>query len=330
MSQAILGTISHKNVGWFKQNKIQLMSGLFLLAMTLSISLPVAVAAQPQGRRRHTNRNRQVTRAEVQQTIQSLPEVMDDSRQTNLQGDADSAVTSIKDGNTVDVPKNAKEGVTFGAENGPKVDIELPNADKAGEGTQVAPGVVAYESDNGAANAVQADKNGGVRMMTIIDNPDAPTDYDYKVTIPNGGSVQLAVNGGAVILDANDQLLSIVDTPWAKDATGKLVETWFTTDGQTLTQHVKHNVPGVAYPVTADPWISWAWHGATIYLSRNETIAIGVGTGIAAGYFAWARIPGAVAQTISWGAAWAGSHGYCLAVYINWWTRQPTLWLHRC
>ncbi len=45
--------------------------------------------------------------------------------------------------------------------------------------------------------------------------------------------------------------------PWAKDAEGKELKTWFTTDGLTLTQHVEHNVKGVVYPVTADPW----WQG---------------------------------------------------------------------
>jgi hypothetical protein len=253
MSQTHLGTVVNKNTGWLKQNKVRAMSGLLLLAMVFSVCMPVVAAAQPQGRRRHTNRDQRVSGSEVRQTLQQVPGVLESSDQTAVQADGDSAATASVNGTVVDVPKDAKQGVTFGAEAGPKLDIELPNAAQAAEGTQVAPGTVAYEANNGSTNAVQATEDGGVRMLTIIDNPNAPTVYDYKVSVPGGGAIQLTGQGGAVVLDTQGQVVSVVDAPWAKDAEGKAVQTWFTTDGQTLTQHVQHNVPGVVYPVVADP-----------------------------------------------------------------------------
>lgn len=330
MSQAIWGTALHKN-GWIKQNKLRIMSGLFLLAMVFSISLPVVTAAQPGGRRHRTNRDRRVSQGEVQQTLQNVPGVLESSDQTVAGSDADSAATVTTNGTTVDVPKDAKEGVTFGAESGPKLDIQLPNAAEASEGTQVAAGTVAYEANNGSANAVQATEDGGVRMLTIIDNPNAPTAYDYKVTVPNGGSVQITPDGGAVVLDAHQQLVATVATPWAKDAVGKAVQTWFTTDGQALTQHVQHDVAGVVYPVTADPSFSWGWTGYTINFNRDETYYIAVGGIGALGHYV-----GGYAGAIigSGGGAWVADQARKLGLCMSVWKSHLYYWfvsyIRRC
>jgi len=186
MSQAILGTIVHKNLNWLQQNKVRIAAVCMLLTLILTLVAPVAVSAGPQHRSR-TNRNRQVTKTEVKESLAGTPGALETSDQVSTSQDSDSAARANVNGTVVDVPKDAKQGVTFGAENGPKLDIELPHADQASEGDQVAPGVVAYEANNGSSNAVQATEDGGVRMLTIIDNPDAPTEYGYKVSIPVGG-----------------------------------------------------------------------------------------------------------------------------------------------
>lgn len=64
--------------------------------------------------------------------------------------------------------------------------------------------------------------------------------------------------------DAQNQPLVAVAAPWAKDANGKDVRTYFTTNGKKLTQHVAHKAQGVAYPVVADPFWIPAWAVAQI------------------------------------------------------------------
>ncbi|HEU5187247.1 MAG TPA: hypothetical protein VFT87_01965, partial [Candidatus Saccharimonadales bacterium] len=201
-----------------------------------------------------TNNDNTVTSTETKEALQDVHGILGSSDQIVAKTDADSAVVANVAGSTVDIPKDPEQGVTFGAEAGTKIEIDLPSAENAGTAKTVANGVVAYDSGNGSANAVQATEDGGVRMLTVIDNPNAPTTYDYKVTVPNGGKIELTEDGGAIVLDRNDQPISTINTPWAKDANEMPIKTWFTTDGQTLTQHVQHNVPGVVYPVTADPW----------------------------------------------------------------------------
>ncbi|HSX31991.1 MAG TPA: hypothetical protein VLF43_01920 [Candidatus Saccharimonadales bacterium] len=227
--------------------------------MAVVIAAPVATMAA-ENRGPQTDNSINVSTNEVRQALAYTPGVLDASGQSSTSGDADSAIVAATAGATIDVPKDASEGVTIADANGTALDIQLPNADQAGNAKQVAPGVVAYDGTNGSANAVQTDENGGVRMLTIIDNPNAPTSYDYKVTVPTGGRIELTPQGGAVVLTNDGRIITMVNTPWAKDAKGKQIRTWFTTDGATLTQHVQHNVRGVVYPVTADPWwnpLSW-------------------------------------------------------------------------
>lgn len=245
-----------------KINKTHFMRSMVvatLSALTLSVVSPVVVLASSGEDVAVTNHNNDVTAGETKQALQSVPGILGSSDQVATSTDGDSAIVATTAGSVVDVPKDLEQGVTFGATSGPKLEIELPNADQAGAAKQVAPGVVAYDSGNGSANAVQATEDGGVRMLTVIDNSNAPTTYDYKVTVPNGGRIELIEDGGAIVVDGNGELLSAVSAPWAKDANGAAVTTYFETDGQTLTQHVQHNVPGVVYPVTADPaWLAIA------------------------------------------------------------------------
>jgi len=251
-------TVFHQNIHFLKQNKIRLVALSFVAATLFSVSMPLGSILAD--RKPHpTNHNNIVSNSEVKNALQIVPGVLDASDQIAAKSDADSAATTNINGTTVDIPKDAEQGVTFGT-GSTKLDIQLPNANNAALAKQAAPGVVTYDSGNGSANAVQPTEDGGVRMLTIIDNPNAPTAYEYKVSVPNGGHIELALDGSAIVLGRKDKVVAVVEAPWAKDATGKSVETHFTTDGQTLTQHVQHNVPGVVYPVTADPWWKpWTW-----------------------------------------------------------------------
>lgn len=167
--------------------------------------------------------------------------------------DADSAaVTTTSAGVTLDVPKDADQGVSLKAEGLPEVTVELPNADDAANATRLNDGTVVYASGNGSANAV-VPTEGGVQMVTTIANSDAPTSFPYKVDVPDGGKVELS-DGGALVKDASDNIVLVIPAPWAKDANGTAVPSHFTTDGTTLTQVVEHTNGTFAYPVVADPW----------------------------------------------------------------------------
>ncbi|HSE60977.1 MAG TPA: hypothetical protein VLA88_01625 [Candidatus Saccharimonadales bacterium] len=174
--------------------------------------------------------------------------------------DGDSAAQTA----AVDIPADPTKGIKL-TDGGQTITIGLPNASQGGKGAKNNKGVVAYSGRDGSANAVVPADNGGVQFLTTIESKKAPTKYDYPVTLPRGGKIVLLDGGaGAIVYDAQNQPLVAVAAPWAKDANGKDVKTYFTTNGKKLTQHVAHKAQGVAYPLVADPFWIPAWAVAQI------------------------------------------------------------------
>jgi hypothetical protein len=290
---------------------------------------PVMTMAMPQ---RVANHDRSVTSAEVNQALDAAG-VLDSSAQAKTGSDTNTALIATKAGATVAAAKDAKQGVTLTAKDGPKLMISLPNSLTAGSAQATAPGTVVYPSVTGSANAVQAVEDGSVRMLTIIDNSDAPISYDYKISVPNGGKVQITSDGGAVVLDKTQRVIATVDRPWAKDADGRPVQTWFAANGTTLTQYVKHTSPGVIYPVTADPHYSWGWSGVTLYFSKSETRYISGLTFVTlAAFLGLSGWGGAAVAGVGYTADYAIQHGnYCLAVYRPYaYFVSGSAWVYRC
>jgi len=168
--------------------------------------------------------------------------------------DTDSAAVVKQDGNVFEVPKNPEDGVSLQSDGTPEVSISLPNAEASGDAKRLKDGTVAYPGTDGSAQAV-IPTDGGVQMLTTIADKSAPTRYDYKVEVPEGGKVELLPdNAGAVVLDGDGNPVIVVPAPWAKDANGTAVPTRFETDGTTLTQVVEHTSGSYSYPVVADPF----------------------------------------------------------------------------
>lgn len=191
---------------------------------------------------------------------------------------------------------------------------------------------MAYVGKNGSANAVIPTMY-GVQLLTTIENRKAPTSFAYPVTLPQGGKIGLAVQGGgAAVYDAKGNLSAVISKPWAKDANGQDVPTWFTTDGKVLTQHIPHNERGMHYPVVADPSIRWYWNGAVVTLSRAEMATVAYGGSQA--LIPMLAIPGigwiAIASVLGMSAyaAWAYANHQCAWFWLSW--DRPTWGWYGC
>ena len=223
-----------------------------LLSMALVITTMGTALAAPNGDKGHKGG---VKTEQVHDALRGIDGVLDDSKGSKAKAKGQSMVLENADGISAEVPLDAKKGVKIGVGDN-ALKVKVPNANEAGKGKVVSEGTVAYPSGEQSANAVQLlGKNGeqAVRMLTVIKSSDAATQYPYEVDVPAGGKIEILPNGGAMVLDGADTVIAVVDVPWAKDANGLPLATHFTTDGTTLVQHVEHNVPGVAYPVVADP-----------------------------------------------------------------------------
>ncbi len=88
--------------------------------------------------------------------------------------------------------------------------------------------------------------------------------------------------GIAVLKADQSDLIAMIDTPWAKDGSGKDIETYYEIKGNTIVQIVKHKVKGTVYPVTADPWWQWRSGGGFYKFNKPETHFIGIAGNIVA------------------------------------------------
>ncbi|HEU4913933.1 MAG TPA: hypothetical protein VFT16_00800 [Candidatus Saccharimonadales bacterium] len=276
-------------------------------ALALAMATPISTMAL-ETRAVQTNGNKNVSATEIKNALRGIDGLLQQADQTKTTTDGDSALKAARAGAQIDIPKDISDGVAINSIGVPSLDITLPNADNADDAKKVAAGTVAYAGNNGSANAVQATEDGGVRMLTIIDRSDAPTTYDYGVSVPDNGDIVITKDGGANILGSNSEVIATVATPWAKDALGKTIHTYFSTDGTTLTQHIEHDIPGVVYPVTADP--IWFAVSAAVFWWAVQRCGAGGIIGAVFEYVGGGRSRRAIAA--------AGAAG-CIASFVGGW-----------
>ena len=166
------------------------------------------------------------------------------------------AIDASLESGDVEVPTDPSDQVTLTS---PTIEgtiaVTLPFSDEADDAVAETAGVVSYDNDNGTVTAPVVKSDGGIQITTIIREPDAPTRFDYDVSLPSESSMVLDEDGIVQILDSSGEMQAGFAPAWAKDASGRDVPTHYEVSGDRLAQVVDHDVPGVQYPVVADPFL---------------------------------------------------------------------------
>lgn len=94
---------------------------------------------------------------------------------------------------------------------------------------------------------------GAEQTFDLLNGPESPREYYFPKKVPPGGHMRVNADGSADILDVNGAVVSHEAPPWAYDALGRPVPTWYEVadDGTTLIQHIEPG-PDVLYPIFAD------------------------------------------------------------------------------
>lgn len=208
-------------------------------------------------------------------------------------------------GTQVEIARDPAVGIDFSGPGTPALTIKLPGAGVARDARAVGDTVVFEAAAPSTDIAVQTTDGGGVRQLLTIAAADAPTSYASGIEIPGGGSVRLADDGGAIVVDQAGVAVAQVPAPWAKDASGAAVPTHFTADGATLTQHIDH--AGATYPVVADPWF-WNYMGCITGIG----VPIGAAIVIASYPPSWWHVQKMASGTLATGRV----NG--IVMYANW------------
>ncbi len=162
-------------------------------------------------------------------------------------------LTTDVGGHSVTIPADPANGVTLG-ESGTPITIGLPGAAHADDARLVGDTAVYENAAPSADVAVQALAGGSVRQLITLAGPASPRTFDFPLDLPAGATLRPSGDGGAEVV-RKEEILAVVDAPWARDARGRALPTYYTIVGSTLSQHI--DLDGqTAFPVMADPlWL---------------------------------------------------------------------------
>lgn len=162
------------------------------------------------------------------------------------------------------------------------VQVTLPVSESA-EAT-VNEGLVELSDDDSSSIVPVVMDDGSVAIHSVLKDSSAPTTYAYVLDLPEGATLELSPETGAVTAFSTDGApVLYVAEPWATDANGESVPTHYSVDGHTLTQHVDVS-SATAFPVVADPWL-----GIDLVASLSWTSVSGSGWKLNVNPTAWAR-----------------------------------------
>lgn len=209
-----------------------------------------------------------------------------DSINTDTYSDKDSIAIADGEEIIVDIPRSGNDSVVMDDGEGCVIEMQLP--DEAGDdrGHITDNGTIVYgEEDETVVIGVQPlkeEENGvsfeGVRTLITINDNSASKEYDFVYDLPAGCQLvtcreyfesvfmmddslshdeakKLANEndtGEVFIVDEMNQIISVIEAAWAYDANGDAIETYYKTNGCTLTQVVNFDET-TAFPVIADP-----------------------------------------------------------------------------
>jgi hypothetical protein len=186
-------------------------------------------------------------------TVGGKPDIAVDDTSTGQSDQAENPSTdnsaSDDDPATVDDSStNPSDVADAGTATDPAIDSSTSNSDNSD--------AVSEEDDDTSdstpiSTALPPSVGGGVRLMVIINGADAPSSYEFPLSIPEGGSISSSTDGGYEVLNSDGSVAITVLPPWARDANDNLISSSYTLDGSTLVLHVDFG--SATFPVVADP-----------------------------------------------------------------------------
>jgi hypothetical protein len=169
----------------------------------------------------------------------------------------DSGITITPELDAIDVPRNAELIAP------PKLTVDF--ASKVEH--ESADGIVELATNDGGSSAFMQPTETGFRLVTSTASKDGPDSFDYTLEIPSDS--RLVDRGELIFIKAGEEILGILEQPWAKDSNAVDVPTWYTLSAGVLTQHLDLSAVD-AYPVVADP----AWSYSLTYDTNKSTVAV--------------------------------------------------------
>lgn len=150
----------------------------------------------------------------------------------------------------------------------------------------------------------------GISLMSVIaERPasSAQVELRFDLGIPTNASLELTDKGSVDVVGEQGVTVGAFDAPWALDAAGRSLATWYSLKGTELTQVVILD-DETTFPIVADPHFDPGITSATLYFNRSETLAISYAVAAAGACIAFNQVPQ------PWGAIMAAG---CALVWVH-------------
>ncbi|HCA54303.1 MAG TPA: hypothetical protein DEO95_02290 [Ruminococcaceae bacterium] len=188
---------------------------------------------------------------------------------TNVDKEDDEFKIEGKESDVI-IPENGDGKIVMDGNGGDRFSMSLPKQICSMNGKIAGEGTVVYDNDiSNVAVAVQGvqEKQGdivvdGFRSLMIIENPDAPHEYQFEFNLPDGcklvqdGNYINIVNENNIITDENGEqfyeIIGSINPAWARDSNGDSVNSYYKLNGNIITQVVEFDAYS-AFPIVADP-----------------------------------------------------------------------------
>lgn len=206
-----------------------------------------------------------------------------------------------------EIPTDPAEGIDLESDRGLQLEVSLPFGESAEDGVTVDGGGIAYDNANGSLTVPIAKTDGSVQITTVIESPSAPTSYPYDFAGASELVLTLFDDGSVVLNDAAGAYAGGIAPPWAYDAAGKPVKTWYEVSGSSLVQRVAHDSGSYTYPIVADPWLGINLFGSITVDTYQSQPRVNL-TPSPWGAAQWGSAGGLVVMnTAGWDEAWTRS-----------------------
>lgn len=177
----------------------------------------------------------------------------------------DQLMARFEDGGSVTTGMDPSDGIAFAAVDEEHVTtVSVPGAAALSDGSVSDDGSVTFAGDSSVPSVNVLAAADAVRISTVITSERQTESFAYD--FGSDATVEIQEDGSALVLkdaepdetvpegaSAIELIVADIAAPWAADATGAPVKTYYLASGGVLTQVVEHRAAAVEYPVVADP-----------------------------------------------------------------------------
>lgn len=174
----------------------------------------------------------------------------------------------------------------------------------------VGPDHVDLVLEEGLEDAAVKTTPSGKQVEWMIQTPDSSHSRSFSVDAPGDVRLEKDKKSGAVLVYSDSEPYTLINSPWAKDATGKDLSTYYEISGNQVTQIVVPDAD-TSYPIVSDPRVNWGIVSGHIYFSKEETRRMAAGAAAVAAISPfWFAVPPPLGQQL---AIWWGGHSILIS-----------------